>query len=530
MGGDRRRDTAGSRRHGGIGHEVKSSWLVLVSVFLLGGAAAADWLTFGGDPQRTGWARNETILNKDNVRNMELKWKLQLDNVPKELTSLTPPVVVDQVKTPLGIKEFVIVAGSSDTLHAVDADTGKVVWRKEFTPSGTPSRPPNTLCPYAVNATPTIQVGRGRAKTVYMIASDGKLHALDVYNGEDRFPPKQFVPPFSKNWSLNLVDGVLYTAISQRCNLVLSGVYSIDLNSPEQPIHYFEAGPTGAGIWGRGGVAISASGTVFAETGDGPFDPAAGKYSDTFLALSAKDLKLVDYYTPTNREWLTRKDLDMGNISPVVFQFKGNEYLVGSGKEGRLFLLDTASLGGETHRKPLYRSALLSNEDVAYAGHGFWGSFATWEDGEGARWLYAPAWGPPHSAAPAFPIANGAAPHGSIMAFRVEVKDGTPTLSPAWISRDLDVPEPPIVANGVVFALSSGEDVRQFGVGTAERLRGSRKAILYAFDAKTGSQLFSSGELSSFTHFGGLALSNGRVFVSTYDGYLHAFGLKQEER
>jgi hypothetical protein len=36
---------------------------------------------------------------------------------------------------------------------------------------------------------------------------------------------------------------------------------------------YFEAGPNGAGIWGRGGAAITTDGRVMVETGDGAFDP-----------------------------------------------------------------------------------------------------------------------------------------------------------------------------------------------------------------------------------------------------------------
>ena len=32
---------------------------------------------------------------------------------------------------------------------------------------------------------------------------------------------------------------------------------------------------------------------------------------------------------------------------------------------------------------------------------------------------------------------NGSVPHGSIVAFKVEDKDGHPVLTPAWISRDL---------------------------------------------------------------------------------------------
>ena len=43
-------------------------------------------------------------------------------------------------------------------------------------------------------------------------------------------------------------------------------------------------------------------------------------------------------------------------------------------------MLDPESPGGIDHRTPLYRSELFTNEDVAYAAHGFWGAFATWED------------------------------------------------------------------------------------------------------------------------------------------------------
>ena len=55
--------------------------------------------------------------------------------------------------------------------------------------------------------------------------------------------------------------------------------------------------------------------------------------------------------------------------------------------------------------------------------------------------------------------------------------------------------------------------------------------LVYALDAETGKELFNSGDtLASFTHFGGIAVSNGRVFVTTWDGYVYAFGLKNEER
>ncbi len=92
----------------------------------------ADWPTFGGDPARSGWAKSEDTFTKENVKNMGLQWKVTLDNQQRELNSLTPPVVLEGVITQKGFKEYVIVGGASDTLAAIDADTGKVVWKKAF--------------------------------------------------------------------------------------------------------------------------------------------------------------------------------------------------------------------------------------------------------------------------------------------------------------------------------------------------------------------------------------------------------------
>ncbi len=497
-------------------------------------APAAEWLTFGGDTARTGWAQEEKLLTKDSLKTFGLQWKLHLDNEAKELISLTAPVVVEDVFTAKGVKDIVVVAGSSDNLYTIDADSGKLLWKKNFTVAVKPKQQPHWLCPNALNDTPVLQKEEGGLGTmnVYVIASDGKLHAMNIIDGEDRFAPTQFVPAFSKNWSLNIHKGVLYTATSQGCGGAKSGVWAMDLQDPKHPVTMFPS--KNGGLWGRAGVAIDASGNVFAESGDGDYDPAKGEYSDTVLEVAPRDLKLVDHYTPANFAWITKKDLDMGNMSPVVFPFKQWELVAAAGKEGVIYLMDAKSMGGPDHHTPLYRSPLLANEDVNLAGRGFWGSFATWQDPQGVRWLYAPVWGPPNSSAPAFATTNGSAEHGSIMAFRVEEKDGKPVLTPAWISRDMDVPEPPVVVNGMVFALSNGENTQQLDssghiLNSHDRAsKPSGNAILYALDAATGKELFNSGTaIPEFTHFSGIAVSNGRVFVSTYGSNVYAFGVKQ---
>ena len=124
--------------------------------------------------------------------------------------------------------------------------------------------------------------------------------------------------------------------------------------------------------------------------------------------------------------------------------------------------------------------------------------------------------------------------YGAIVAFKVEEKNGKAQLTPAWISRDMNRAEPPVIANGVIFPYGSGEDTDQSvpGVGLEDiaerRVPGSTHAVLYALDAQTGKELWSSGdEIKSWNRFSGLSLANGRVYIATFDGNLYCYGIKK---
>jgi len=105
-----------------------------------------------------------------------------------------------------------------------------------------------------------------------------------------------------------------------------------------------------------------------------------------------------------------------------------------------------------------------------------------------------------------------------------------------WMSRDMNRAEPPVVANGVVYAYGSGENTDQAypDKGLADlsplRIAHSTHATLYALDALTGKELYSSGDqIKSFNHFSGLSVANGRVYIATYDSVLYCFGLSGTE-
>jgi hypothetical protein len=530
--------------------------LVLLPVLAAEDRKSREWLTWGGDRERTGWNRGETAISRKNVGAMELKWKTQIDkDVPIDIESgasmLTTPLVVENVKTAQGAKNLTFTLAASNTLAALDSATGKVVWQRTFQNKVEPPARGSWLCTNSSTATPVIDKQKG---TIYLISADGVLRGVSLSDGEDKIPPTDFVPPYSRSWSLNLIDGVMYTTVgrgcgSSRAETVASHMIAMDLNDPARPISKFitSVGRPG-GAWGRGGIVWGFN-SVLTQTADGAFDPATNKWGQTLLRLEPKTLKLLDYFTPPNLELLNAKDLDFGSAEPFPFTFKNWQVVLAVGKDATVYLLDSKSLGGADHRTPLF-SLKIGNDAEMYGANGVWGAVSSALDAKGDRWIYVPLWGPPSRQAGEFKFTNGEAPDGSIMAFKVVVENEKPALIPMWVSRNLAVPDPPVVANGLVFAISTGENTIQrhtdpryqklyqqpgqppppkTGIMTAaERGQNVTHTILYAFDAMTGQELYSSKEsIDDWTHLSSVTVAGGKVYVTTRKTIVYAFGPKK---
>lgn len=542
----------------------------LVSVGLLSSLAgyaqttpARDWLTWGYDPERTGWNKGETTLSKDNVSGLELKWSAQLSTPARELVlaTLTAPLVAEGVNTPQGRKTLVYVVGSDDTVFAIDAESGKIFWQKSF-PNKIPPRQMTTwLCSNSQNATPVIDKQKA---ILYLNTTDGKLRGLGLGDGDERIPATDFVVPYARNWSLNLIDDVIFSPSGRGCGGTMANIAAMDVSTPShlQLSRVYTSSGRPSGPWGRGGVVRGPKG-IYTQTADGLSDPASGIYGETVLALATKELRVVDSFTPANWRYLNAHDFDLGSASPVVFPFRDRTLVAAAAKEGVVYLLDANALGGgPDHSKPLYTSARLGNDEELLGGRGVWGAMATYEDPQGQRFLYVPMWGPPSKSGPAFKYSYNDAPNGSVMAFQLSAEGGKPSLIPMWISRDMHVPDPPVAANGVVYAIQTGEntvqnpgrgDVTGAARGPAPPLppqggRGPDPAamaasaqenakfratpvsnlILYAFDAETGKQLYSSEKIiTSWVHFSEPVVAAGKVFVVSWDAHVYAFGLKR---
>jgi len=492
----------------------------------------AEWLTSSYDAARDAWQRGESKITPRNAGELQLLWKVNVGAKPMGMLSFREPLIVTGVKTADGVKTLAILAAAANDVYAIDTENGTIVWQKKLKwESEKPQEPGEGrgfICTNALSATPVVSPKDDSDRRLYVLASDGYLHTLDLSSGNDTDPAIQVLSlPYGKPYGLNLVNHVIYTVTGQGCGGVPNLLYAVDLQNKK----LVQSSPPQAGLWGVAGAAVGSDGTIYFESGDGQYDAAAGKLSTSVEAFTfANDqLTLKDYYSPSNHEWLTRRDLDM-NVTPVVFPFEGRDFLVGSGKEGRYFLMDSKSIGGADHETPAFRSELYSNKNVNFQTEGTWGSLASWEDKEGTRWVLGPTGG---DADVKIPITYGPTPHGGILALKVKDKGGKPELEPAWLSRDMITAEPPVIQNGVVFVLAGGEFTGQAnddvgGLYSAqERIAKSVPAKLFALDARSGKELYSSGDLvKSFLHQAGLSVAGNKVIFGTFDGTVYCFGLK----
>ena len=139
------------------------------------------------------------------------------------------------------------------------------------------------------------------------------------------------------------------------------------------------------------------------------------------------------------------------------------------------------------------------------------------------------------------------------MAFQLVDEGGKPKLISQWSSPDMTVPDSPVVANGVVYAIQTGEQTLQVrprpgqtlyqppgpppggqrvmmdpAVAAKFRATPLSNLILYAFDAETGKQLYSSKKtITDWVHFSEPVVALGKVFVVTHDAHVYAFGIKR---
>ena len=112
------------------------------------GRGTTEWLTAGGDAQRTFWVRADPKISVASLSKpgFELQWSQKLDNRVRGANGLQHGVTAN------GVTLFVpmsVVTGSANTIYALDNDTGYIVWQRRFDAA----LPPATAqCPGGITA------------------------------------------------------------------------------------------------------------------------------------------------------------------------------------------------------------------------------------------------------------------------------------------------------------------------------------------------------------------------------------------
>jgi hypothetical protein len=347
---------------------------------------------------------------------------------------------------------------------------------------------------------------------VFVLASDGLLHQLSQLKGYDVvMAPTKFVPANASAMGLIGYDKYLYVATTNNCNGVPNGVWALNLADNSVVSWKTE----GADVAGTAGAALGTDGTVYVATGDDK--SGSGSFANSVVSLEQKTLKMKDSFSAGKSAFVS---------TPVVISYKGKDLVAVANKDGKLYLLDGASLGGADHKTALASSTKFTNYTTDYVP----GALTSWQDADGNRWVLVSITGA-IAAETHFPTTNGNITTGGIVAFKVVEQGGVLTLQPGWASRNMTSPLAPIVVNGVVFAVGSGEyHSSDASLTEAQRAQRSKAAVLYAMDGTTGKELWNSGTaLTSYVHSGGLSSLFSTIYLTTSDNTLWAFGLPQDK-
>ncbi len=431
-----------------------AAWL---SLFALAGTAAGaipSWTTYHHDAARSG-------IDPDSSSPV----------TPTQVWQ-TPALDGPIWSQPLVYGSEVYVATENDTVYALNASTGAVVWQKHLAtavPSG--KLPCGDVTPIVgITSTPVIDPATG---LIYVVADtwDGsssasiahEMYALNPADGSVAVGPVAVDPPGSTH-----TDQLQRTSLALDAGKVIIGYGGNDgdcgtyhgwlVAVPEGggALQTFEVDPSTSqgAIWAAGNApAIDAAGDIWTSTGNGN---GGFGYQESVIKLDS-NLNVLDYWAPSNWSSLDSGDTDLGSSMPLLLP--GN-LVFQIGKAGVGYLLNASSLG-HTGAAPVYQASVCSG---SYGG-------GIYENGV----IYVAC-------------SNG------MHALSLNVAARTFTPASGWAVNSSAV-GPPIFAGGFVWSAGTGN------------------GVLYGLDPGSGSTRFSAN-LGGFEHFASPSAGGGRLFIA----------------
>ncbi len=522
--------------------------------------AQVNVLTQHNDLKRTGWNSNETQLTQSAVSsNFGMLFKRAVDD-----QIYAQPLVVSNITVNGKKRNVVYVATVNNSMYAFDADdtaANTPLWQVSLTYPGARAIKNSDMTgacggyyqdfsgKMGIVGTPVIDTV---SNTLYVVArsvtTSGAtfmqyLHALDITTGLEKTGSPVYITATYQGYGdgsngsyitfdqqhenprpgLLLYNGVVYISWASHCDWSPYHGWVIGYDAKTLLRKYvYNDTPDGGlgGIWMSGQApAVDDNGIIYLSTGNGTV--GNGNAGDTInrgesllkLQPTGSTLKVLDFFTPDDYQYLENNDLDYG-VDGVLLIPNTNLSLSGS-KESYLYLIDDNKMGGVTSNNSNAIQMLDVNASYAFGAKELHGSPVYYKNNTGQEYIYAWADG---GHLKQFPFDRGA--------------DKFDTANKIVGYSTLPDGEP-----GAMLSLSSNGSTVGTGILWASHpLQGDANQSvvpgeLEAFDANDVTHELWNSNWNNRDAVGNLAkfvcptIANGKVYMATFSNYLAVYGL-----
>ena len=407
--------------------------VAILSVTSHTGNGFAGTFTQGGDIGRTGQNLNETTLTPAVVGNTTTfgkKFSQPVDGFIYAQPLYAPNVAISGK----GTHNVVFVATEGDSVYAFDADSNtganaNPLWQASLIDTAHGATAGETtvdsnrdlgcsdLIPQVgITGTPAIDPS---TNTMYVETksreADGttfvhRLHALDISTGNEKAGGPSTINATVAGTGdgsntivfdalnhmdrpgLLLVNGVVFLGYASHCDTqpYHGWVFAYDATTLAQKsvINLTPNGGLG-GVWMSGqGLAADSQANVFVSTGNGSFDTSGTvlDFGDSIvkLSLASGALKVTDYFTPFDQDFLAATDTDVSSGGVLLLPDQAGNHrheLVQVGKEGTIYVVDRDQMtANNLHYCANCNSDTQIVQELPGALGGMWSSPAYWNN------------------------------------------------------------------------------------------------------------------------------------------------------
>ncbi|MDP9337362.1 MAG: pyrrolo-quinoline quinone [Acidobacteriota bacterium] len=361
---------------------------------VISASVGVDVTTYHNDNSRTGQNLKETALTQSNVNSntFGLRKIVTLDGkVDAQPLFLSGVPIAGQ-----GTHNVVYAATEHDSVYALDAVTGAVLWQVSTLANGETTSDTHgcgQVSPQiGITSTPVIDRSRGPNGAIYVVAmsknSNGsyfqRLYALDITSGAQLFGGPHTITAsypgagddssggvvmfnpgqYKERAGLLLMGGKIYTTWASHCDFrpYTGWLMSFDA-STLAAVSVLNLTPNGEGgaLWMSGAApAADSSGNIYVLDGNGTLDttlnssgfPSKGNYGNCFCKISTSSgLKVADYFAMSNTVSESSADTDLGSGAALVLPDLSDgaggalHLALGAGKDGNIYVVNRDNMG-----------------------------------------------------------------------------------------------------------------------------------------------------------------------------------------